>query len=157
MTTSPARRTRSEPARADAAGAGGVGGGGVGGGGGSAPRPPWGKVALVLAVIAGAHLAFFLLLTSAARSDLITIEARWTRAALVTAEEPGPRPSAMGEVSAWMRGRERWEDAQTWNDRRAFVRSLGLGLAGSFVLQAGLLAVVLHRSLNRRVSTRRRR
>ncbi len=148
MTTTPARRTRADALsgvdRASVAGE-------------APPRPPWGMVALVLVVIGGAHLAFFLLLTSSARADLTTIEARWTRAALLTAEEPGPRPSGSGDVPGWMRAQKRWEAARTWADRRGFVRSLGLGLAGSFVVQVGLLAVVLHRSLTRRVPRRRRR
>ena len=110
----------------------------------------------MLGVIAAAHFAFFLLLTSAARADLAAIEARWTGAALATAAEPGPKPAGIREVSGWLRGQERWEDARTWADRRAFVRSLGLGLAGSFVVQAGLLVVLLHRSLTRRRTSARR-
>ena len=120
---------------------------------------PWGRALLVLSAIAAAHLGLFLVLTASARSEVAAIEQLHAPDALEAAKDPGTRPAGSPrEVARWHQRQSQWEDARTYRSPREFIGMLGYGLLGSFLVQAGVLAVLLHRSaVKRRDAARRAR
>ncbi len=112
---------------------------------------PWGRVGLVLGVIALAHLGLYLLLTASPRKEAAVLETRYGRAALVAATAPGDRPSDPSAFSRWLRDQDLWEARGVWSDRRHLAAVLGYALLASFLLQVGITGWLLARAPRRPV------
>lgn len=110
--------------------------------------------ALVLALVAVAHLGLYMLLTRDARASIAGIEARHDARALEAARAPaGEAQPGSEEYKAWREAKARYVDAETWRSDKRQVALLRGGIIVSFVVQVAITGWILLRLLG---SVRRR-
>ena len=108
----------------------------------------WRTAGLVVGVLALAHVALYMLLTSEARADMARIEGSHARQDLAQATAPEDAPAAGTETyGAWRRKQQLWVDAQAWRTHGRQVDLLRAGFTGSFVALLLLTSWILMRVL----------
>ena len=115
----------------------------------------WGTAAAVVAVLAVAHVALFLLLTMDARSGIREIEAAYRPDELEAAKRPGGAPEpGTPAYATWSRGVDLWEKAEAWRVHGRQVMLLRTGLVISFLILVGITGWGVNNLLRRRPRTR---
>lgn len=118
--------------------------------GSAAQRSPWTTAGLVLALVAMAHVALFLLLTIDARGARSDIEARYTASELAAAPQPDAAPSpGTAAYRDWRRAYDLWLAAGEYKRHGKHVTLLRTGFVFSFLVQVCITGWVLAKIVGR--------
>lgn len=118
----------------------------------------WGPLQLgiiAFVVLGAAYIGAYELLTAEAKRDRVIFEKTYGDA-LLTAQHPGPTPSAEDpeRLKAFLRARETWDARQRYESHGKRIHGMLAGMLGAFALQTALTAYVAIKSRRARAAAR---